>query len=203
MKSRRRRKKKEERKKRKEKSRWKQWPASLRPPPRVAHASTPGPKLVCPKKYIGKKKFDQQKILSEILWPKIFYRFFWPPKNVVNKFWLKKMLVEIVFGWKKLLVEIFFIAENEYWSSIFCRFFVLFCSVAEAWTNPSPWSILSTLIAFHWLRGYPESLFCHSPTLPNSTQVGVTRLLICYPLCDVVVQVSSNQNSSKQHRQII
>ena len=27
-----------------EKSRWKQWPASLRPPPRVAHASTPGPK---------------------------------------------------------------------------------------------------------------------------------------------------------------
>ena len=30
------------RKKEKE-SRWKQWPASLRPPPRVAHASTPGP----------------------------------------------------------------------------------------------------------------------------------------------------------------
>ena len=27
-----------------EKSRWKQWPALLRPPPRVAHASTPGPK---------------------------------------------------------------------------------------------------------------------------------------------------------------
>ena len=24
-------------------NRWKQWPASLRPPPRVAHASTPGP----------------------------------------------------------------------------------------------------------------------------------------------------------------
>ena len=28
----------------KKESRWKQWPASLRPPPRVAHASTPGPK---------------------------------------------------------------------------------------------------------------------------------------------------------------
>ena len=27
-----------------EKSRSKQWPASLRPPPRVAHTSTPGPK---------------------------------------------------------------------------------------------------------------------------------------------------------------
>ena len=129
-------------------------------------------KISLTKKYTGKKKFDQQKIYSEILWP---------PKNVVNKFWLKKMLVEIVFGWKKLLVEIFFIAENEYWSSIFCRFFVLFCSGAEAWTNPSPWSILSTLIAFHWLRGYPESLFCHSPTLPNSTQVGVTRFLVCDP----------------------
>ena len=38
----------EERKKKKEeeeKSRWKQWPASLRTPPRVAHASTPGPIL--------------------------------------------------------------------------------------------------------------------------------------------------------------
>ena len=32
------------RRKKKEKSRWKQWPASLRPPPRVVHASTPGPK---------------------------------------------------------------------------------------------------------------------------------------------------------------
>ena len=31
------------RKKEREKSRWKQWPASLRPPPRVAHASMPGP----------------------------------------------------------------------------------------------------------------------------------------------------------------
>ena len=29
--------------KKEEKSRWKQWPASLCPPPRVAHASTPGP----------------------------------------------------------------------------------------------------------------------------------------------------------------
>ena len=157
-------------------------------------------KISLTKKYIGKKKFDQQKIYSEILWPKFCYRFVLTPKNVVNKFWLKKMLVEIVFGWKKLLVEIFFIAENEYWSSIFCRFFVLFCSVAEAWTNPSPWSILSTLIAFHWLRGYPESLFCHSPTLPNSTQVGVTRFLVCDPphpqvklYVVVVVQVSSKQ----------
>ena len=34
----------EEKKRKKEKSRWKQWPASLRPSPRVAHASTPGPK---------------------------------------------------------------------------------------------------------------------------------------------------------------
>ena len=30
--------------KQEEKSRGKQWPAVLRPPPRVAHASTPGPK---------------------------------------------------------------------------------------------------------------------------------------------------------------
>ena len=28
-------------------SRWKQWTASLRPPPWVAHASTPGPKYFC------------------------------------------------------------------------------------------------------------------------------------------------------------
>ena len=38
------RKRKKKKKKEEEKSRWKQWAASLRPPPRVAHASTPGPK---------------------------------------------------------------------------------------------------------------------------------------------------------------
>ena len=35
-------------------------------------------------------------------------------------------------------------------------------SVVAAWTNPSPWSILSfffPLIAFHPLRDYPESFF--------------------------------------------
>ena len=35
---------KEKKKKEEEENRWKQWPASLRPPPRVAHPSTPGPK---------------------------------------------------------------------------------------------------------------------------------------------------------------
>ena len=36
-------KQKAEKKEKGEKSRWKQWPASLRPPPQVVHASTPGP----------------------------------------------------------------------------------------------------------------------------------------------------------------
>ena len=40
------RRKKKKKKEEKEKSRWKQWPASLRQPPRVAHASTPGPKCM-------------------------------------------------------------------------------------------------------------------------------------------------------------
>ena len=44
VKSKMRRRRKKKKKKEKKKSRWKQWPTSLHPPPRVAHASTPGPK---------------------------------------------------------------------------------------------------------------------------------------------------------------
>ena len=39
---------KKEKKEEEEKNRWKQWPASLRPPPRVPHASTSGPKFPHP-----------------------------------------------------------------------------------------------------------------------------------------------------------
>ena len=62
-----------------EKSKWKQWTASLRPTPCVAHASTPGPKFKITFKMIKRLKFKIKPYLGDICllqenlkWPPIF-----------------------------------------------------------------------------------------------------------------------------------